>query len=140
MVFERSYKGDIMKHLKYSIGGDLFKTMNDFSKYVDSQSGSGIDVLNMHIAPHVMGMLECSKVIFTSAYLSLGANFVMVSGGAEHIIIRAIKDGMKKRMFYKDIYKDIRKRVMIFADLHGQSKVIEDYLQLEFNDQKQIKE
>ena len=50
---------------------------------------------------------------------------------AESVVTKGISDGMKNKMFYKDIYKDVKSRVMAFAELTGQSKVIEDCLFLD---------
>jgi len=44
------------------------------------------------------------------------------------IIYAVNKDGMKQNIFYKDIYKQVKENVLIFAGLNGQTKVIEDQL------------
>jgi len=41
---------------------------------------------------------------------------------ADRIIARALKEGMEKRMYYKDIYKLAKSRIESFVDLVGKSK------------------
>ena len=55
---------------------------------------------------------------------------LMTVSSAEQIIDKALKDGMRKKMFYKEIYKLIKHRVQLFADLHGQSEIISKQLLL----------
>lgn len=42
---------------------------------------------------------------------------------ADEIVLKALNDGMKDKMFYKDIYKLAKKRVEVFAELKGKSLV-----------------
>lgn len=42
---------------------------------------------------------------------------------ADEIVIRALLDGMEKKMHYKDIYKLAKKRVELFAELKGKTLV-----------------
>jgi hypothetical protein len=50
---------------------------------------------------------------------------------AERIISKGLKDGMKAKTFYKDIYQSIKTNVLAFAEMHGKSEVIEEQLKLE---------
>lgn len=45
---------------------------------------------------------------------------------ADRIIARALEEGMKKRMYYKDIYKLAKSRIESFVDLVGKSHLIID--------------
>jgi len=55
---------------------------------------------------------------------------LMTVSSAEQIIDRGLRDGMSRKKYYKDIYKDVRAKVELFADLHGQSEVISKQLDL----------
>ena len=55
---------------------------------------------------------------------------LMIVSGGDLVIRKALVDGMKKKTFYKDIYKLARERVEIFATLHGQSEIISKQLSL----------
>jgi len=55
---------------------------------------------------------------------------LMTISSAEQIVERALSIGMSKGVFYKKIYKDVRKKVELFAELHGQSEVISEELEI----------
>ena len=45
---------------------------------------------------------------------------------ADHIVAKALKDGMKQRMYYKDIYQLAKARIETFADSFGKMYVEQD--------------
>lgn len=49
---------------------------------------------------------------------------LMAIGAADRIIDKALVDGMAKGMYYKDIFRDVKQRVEIFAGLHGKQSVL----------------
>lgn len=57
-----------------------------------------------------------------------------ITTAAEYVIEKALKDGMRDKMYYKEIYKLVKERVQRYAELHGQSEIISKQLQL-FQDQ-----
>lgn len=56
---------------------------------------------------------------------------LMTVSSAEQIIDKGLSVGMSRKKFYKEIYKDVRAKVELFAELHGQSEVISKQLNLE---------
>jgi len=56
---------------------------------------------------------------------------LMTTGSAEQIIGKGIREGMNKKMFYKDIYLDVKGRVAKFAELNGKSEVIDRQMLIE---------
>ena len=60
---------------------------------------------------------------------------LMTCSSAEQIIDRGLIDGMNRKKYYKDIYQDIKTKVALFAELHGQSEVISKQLSLELKQQ-----
>ena len=56
---------------------------------------------------------------------------LMTVSTAEQIIDKGLSVGMSRKKFYKEIYKDVRAKVELFAELHGQSEVIRKQLNLE---------
>jgi hypothetical protein len=55
---------------------------------------------------------------------------LMTCSSAEQIIDRGLQDGMSRKKYYKDIYKDVKAKVEIFAGLHGKSEVISEQLKI----------
>ena len=105
--------------------------MKEFIEYARSQGSENPENYYVLYTRLANGLLFIVEGKFKNLREVMTAQQLMTIGSAEQIIDKGLKEGMKKQMFYKDIYKDIKSRVMIFADLHGQSKVIEDCLQLE---------
>jgi len=115
---------------KYTVGDKLFTTMLSFKKYVESQGGDGLDVLDKEVCPSISNMINVTKAVFCLHVLSFGIKKAMVLSSAEQIIDRGLRDGMSRKKYYKDIYKDVRAKVELFAELHGQSEVISKQLDL----------
>ena len=115
---------------KYTVGDKLFTTMLSFKEYVEYQGGDGLDVLDKEVCPSINIMVNVTKSVFWQHILSFGIKKAMVLSSAEQIIDRGLRDGMSRKKYYKDIYKDVRAKVELFADLHGQSEVISKQLAL----------
>ena len=60
----------------------------------------------------------------------LTAEQLMVIGSAEQIIGKSLRDDMANQLFYKEIYKRAKAKVIILAELHGQSEVLDKQLSL----------
>ena len=116
---------------KYKVSDTLFTTMLSFKKYVDDQGGDGLDFLDKEICPAINIMIQVTKVVFCPQVLSFGIKKTMVLSSAEQIIDRALKDGMSKKKYYKEIYQNMKSKVELFAELHGQSEVISKQLAIE---------
>jgi len=50
---------------------------------------------------------------------------LMVVGTVERIIDKTLKDEMKKEIYFKEIYKSVKEKVITFAEMHGQMEVRE---------------
>ncbi len=111
-----------------------------FVAYAKCQGGSekGCELYYSNITKMVNGLLFIVEGKFKNLRNVMSGRQLMVVGAAEGIIDKGIKDGMEKGVFYKEIYKDIKSKVMIFAELHGQSHVIENQLKLDNSEQKTI--
>ena len=105
--------------------------MHRFIEYAENQGSKNSKMYYMNITRMMNGMLFIVEGKFKNLREVMTTQQLMTVSSAEQIIDRGIKDGISRKMFYKDIYKNIKKRVMTFADLHGQSEVIDDCLKLE---------
>jgi len=101
--------------------------MQEFIGYANSQGSQSADKYYIVITKMEM------RILFDFDYLQIKnanlRNFLNESQlsaleKADEIIERALKEGMKKDMFYKDIYKLAKDRVERFADLIGRSPVL----------------
>lgn len=57
---------------------------------------------------------------------------LLIISGGDLVIKKALQDGMKKQLFYKEIYKVAKERVETFAELHGQSEILSQQLAIEW--------
>lgn len=56
---------------------------------------------------------------------------LMVIGVADGIVKKTITEGMNKGLFYKEIFKKAKANMILFAELHGQNKIIEETKKLQ---------
>jgi len=120
------------RHAGKIVRAHATKTMQEFIEYAKTQGGSpkGCDMYYTNITGMVNGLLFIVEGKFKNLREVMTNQQLMTISSAEQIIDKGLRDGMKKRMFYKDIYQDVRRRVMTFAELHGQSEVIEKQLSI----------
>jgi len=124
---------------KYQITRDAGKilrseatdTMKEFVEYARFQGSKKPENYYMLYTKMVNGLLFIVEGKFKNLREVMSTPQLMTTATAENVIIKGISEGMKKKVFYKDIYKDVKSRVMTFADLTGQSKVIEEHLLIE---------
>lgn len=124
---------------KYQITRDAGKVirkqttdvMKNFTEYAKMQGSKSPEMYYMNITKMVNGLLFIVEGKFKNLREMMTTQQLMTVSSAEQIIDRGLKDGMSRKMYYKDIYKDVKKRVMTFAELHGQSEVIEACLRVE---------
>jgi len=102
--------------------------MQDFVEYAKSQGSGSPDRYFGNITKMMNGLLFIVEGKFKNLREVMSVRQLMTVSSAEQIIDRGLRDGMSRKKFYKDIYKDVRDRVMTFAELHGQSEVIEQQL------------
>ena len=110
--------------------------MKDFTEYAKLQGSKSPGMYYMNITKMTNALLFIVEGKFKNLREMMTTQQLMTVSSAEQIIDRGLKDGMSRKKFYKEIYKDIKKRVMTFAELHGKSEVIQKFLDMD--DPKQI--
>lgn len=105
--------------------------MKRFVEYATSQGSKSANRYYTNITNMMNGMLFIIEGKYKNLREVMTIQQLMTVSSAEQIINRGLKSGMNKKMFYKEIYRDVKSRVMTFADLHGQTQVIEDHLKIE---------
>jgi len=117
---------------------DTTDEMHRFVEYAKSQGSGSPKMYYMNITRMMNGMLFIVEGKFKNLREVMTIQQLMTVSSAEQIIKKGLMDGIENKIFYKDIYKDIKKRVMTFAELHGQSKVIDDCLKIELKDSPRL--
>ncbi len=110
---------------------DTTDIMKEFIVYAESQGSKSANRYYMNITRMMNGLLFIVEGKFKNLRDVLSIHQLMTVSSAESIIEKGLIDGMKRKMFYKEIYQDIKKKVMIFAELHGQSEVIDKQLMID---------
>jgi phage regulator Rha-like protein len=105
--------------------------MEEFKQYAISQGSKSPDMYFMLITKMMNGLLFIVEGKFKNLREVMTTQQLMTVSSAEQIIDRGIRDGMSRNKYYKDIYKDLTSRVRLFAELHGQSSVIDNCLMIE---------
>ncbi len=103
-----------------------------FIKYAKEQGGTekGCNMYYANITKMMNGLLFICEGKFKNLRNILTPEQLMTVGSAEQVIAKSLKDDMEKKVFYKDIYQNVKTKVEIFAELHGQSEVISEQLKL----------
>lgn len=116
-----------------AIRKETTEQIQKFVAYAKEQGGSekGCEMYYSNITKMVNGLLFIVEGKFKNLRNIMSGRQLMVVGAAEGIVDKGLKEGMEKGVFYKEIYKDVKSKVMIFAELHGQSHVIEQQLKIE---------
>ncbi len=105
--------------------------MQQFVDYAESQGSSNAGRYYSNITKMLNGLLFIVEGKFKNVRELMTTQQLMTVSSAEQIIDRGLKDGMSRKKFYREIYKDVRKKVELFAELHGQSEVISKQLAIE---------
>lgn len=105
--------------------------IQEFVKYSQKQGSKHADYYYSNITKMVNGLLFIVEGKFKNLREVMTTQQLMTISSAEQIINKGLSDGMKSKMFYKDIYKLIKGRVFQFAKLHGKTEVIDRYLKLQ---------
>ncbi len=99
--------------------------MQTFVKYAESQGSQNANMYYANITRMVNGMMFIVEGKFKNLREVMSVKQLMTVSSAEQIVERGLLDGMSRKKYYKDIYKDIKAKIMLFADLHGKTEVIE---------------
>lgn len=105
--------------------------MQRFVEYAESQGSNNAYRYYTLITKMMNGLLFIVEGKYKNLREVMSTQQLMTVSSAEQIIDRGLRNGINKKMFYKEIYKDVKSKVMIFAELHGQSHVIDDCLRIE---------
>jgi len=124
---------------KYQITRDAGKVvrkqttdaMKDFTEYAKTQGSKSPGMYYVNITKMVNGMLFIVEGRFKNLREMMTTQQLMTVSSAEQIIDRGLKDGMSRKKFYKEIYKDVKSRVFQFSELHGKSEVIQNFLDMD---------
>lgn len=98
--------------------------MQNFVKYAERQGSKNAEMYYSNITRMLNGLLFIVEGKYKNLRKVLTIQQLMTVSSAEQIIDRGLKDGMSRKKFYKEIYKDVRNKVKLFAELHGKSEVI----------------
>lgn len=104
--------------------------IKEFEAYAIKQGSEHSDMYYVNITKMMNGLLFIVDGTFKNLRELMTSRQLMTVSSAEQIIDKALKDGMRKNIYYKDIYKLIKERVQLFADLHGQSEIMSKQLLL----------
>lgn len=107
--------------------------IKEFVEYAKDQGSKNSDRYFTTITRMANGLLFICGGKFRNLREVLTPAQLMIIANAEQIITKGLRDCMAAKMFYKDIYKQIKENVMKFAGLTGQTHVIEEQLKLESN-------
>jgi phage regulator Rha-like protein len=109
---------------------ELTDAIQEFVEYAKDQGSSNADWYYTSITRMTYGLLFILDGKYQNARNLLTAQQFVTLASAERILTKGLRDGMKAKTFYKDIYKTIKQNTLDFAAT-GQSHVIEEQLKLE---------
>lgn len=136
---------DILNNLKKTKQADEYKltrqasilfrkettdAMKQFIEYAESQGSNNANKYYINITHMMNSLLFIVEGRYKNLREVMSIKQLMTISSAENIVDRGLKEGMSNNKYYKDIYQDIKKRVKQFAELHGQSKIIEQDFKL----------
>ena len=98
--------------------------MKEFVRYAENQGSKNAQLYYMNITKMMNGLLFIVNGKFKNIRNILTVQQLMTCSSAEQIIDKGLATGMSRNKYYKEIYKDVRGKVELFAELHGQSDVI----------------
>lgn len=101
--------------------------IKEFVAYAKEQGGTpdGCDRYYANFTRMTNGLLFICGGKFENLREVLTPLQLLAVASAEHIIGKSLREDMKQGIFYKEIYKRAKAKAMQFAELNGQSEVIE---------------
>jgi len=109
--------------------------IKDFIGYAREQGGSviGCNRYYENFTKMMNAMLFICESKFKNLRDILTPTQLMAVGSAEQIISKSLRDDMKNNVFYKDVYKNAKKKVELFAEINGQSEVLSKQLLIDLD-------
>lgn len=98
--------------------------MQQFVEYATSQGSRNSKMYYTNITRMLNSMLFIVDGKYKNLREVMSVQQLMTTSSAEQIIDRGLQDGMSRKKFYKDIYKEVKDKVELFAELHGKSEVV----------------
>jgi phage regulator Rha-like protein len=98
--------------------------MQKFVEYAESQGSKNASRYYGNITRMLNSLLFIVDGKYKNLRNVMSTQQLMTTSSAEQIIDRGLIDGMARKKYYKDIYKDIKSKVRLFAELHGQSEIV----------------
>lgn len=107
--------------------------IHKFIAYAKEQGGSdkGCDMYYANITKMMNGLLFICEGKFKNIRDILTPEQLMTVGSAEQVVGKSLRDDMANKVFYKEIYQNVKSKVELFAELHGKSEVISKALTVE---------
>jgi hypothetical protein len=105
--------------------------MQQFIEYAKEQGSQNPDNYYRNITTMLNALLFIVEGKHKNLRNLMSIQQLMTVSSAEHIIERGLIEGMNNKKFYKDIFQDIKSRVKVFAELHGQSEILDEQFKIE---------
>ncbi len=105
--------------------------MQKFIIYAETQGSKNAGRYYSNITRMLNGLMFIVQGKFKNVRELMTTQQLMTVSSAEQIIDRGLQDGMSRKKYYKEIYIEVRAKVELFAELHGQSEVISKQLATE---------
>lgn len=105
--------------------------MQKFCDYAVSQGSSSADKYYMAISKMLNDLLFIVEGRHKNLRELLTIQQLMTVSSAEQIINKGLSTGMANKKFYKDIFQEVKGKIKIFVELHGQSSVISEQMMIE---------
>ena len=103
-------------------------SMKDFETYAIEQGSQDANRYYCNITKMMNTTLFIIEGKFKNLRELMTSRQLLIVTSAEYVIDKALQDGMRGKIYYKDIYRLVKERVQTFADLHGQSEIMSKQL------------
>jgi len=98
--------------------------IKEFIDYATEQGSKSAQMYYMNITKMENKALFIVEQKYKNLRDVLGVVELSTIQNADHIVARALRDGMNDKLAYKDIYKLAKERVEMFAEIRGKSQIL----------------
>ena len=106
-------------------------TIKDFVEYAKNQGSKNAQQYYMIFSSCVNSNLFNFNGKFKNKRNAMSATQLMDAGFADKIVSKGLIEGMAKGLPYKEIYQNVKRQILILAEIHGKSEVISKQLPAE---------
>lgn len=124
-VHQSSRRYRVAREVGKSVRKEATGVIQQFVIYADKQGSSNSQYYYSNITRMANRLLFIAKTKFKNLRDVMSVKQLMTISAADQIIEKALVDGMVLENPYKEIYKDVKSKVSLFAELHGQSEVVD---------------